>query len=103
VFAEPWEAQAFALAVRLCEAGYFSWNEWAEALSSELKAAADRGEPDDGFNYYHYWLAALERLVTGKGLARPAELAARKDAWIRAYMQTPHGQPVELRHAERGE
>ena len=100
MFSEPWEAQAFALAVRLSEAGYFSWKEWTEALSSELKAACDRGEPDDGSLYYHYWMAALERLVTAKGLASPDELAARKDAWIDAYVHTPHGQPVELRHTE---
>jgi hypothetical protein len=28
VFAEPWQAQAFALAVRLSEQGYFTWKEW---------------------------------------------------------------------------
>ena len=27
VFKEPWEAKAFALAVNLSEAGYFSWAE----------------------------------------------------------------------------
>ena len=63
VFAEPWEAQAFALAVKLSEAGHFTWKEWAAALADELKAAADRGESDDGSRYYHHWLAALERLV----------------------------------------
>jgi nitrile hydratase accessory protein len=99
VFSEPWEAQAFALAVRLSEAGYFSWKEWAEALASELQAACTRGEPDDGTHYYHHWLAALERLVTARGLASPDELAARKRAWIDAYTHTPHGQPVELRPA----
>lgn len=103
MFSEPWEAQAFALAVRLSEAGYFSWKEWTEALSSELKTARARGQPDDGSQYYHHWLAALERLVAAKGLASPVELAARKDAWVDAYMHTPHGQPVELRRAERGE
>ena len=45
VFAEPWEAQAFALAVKLSEHGYFTWKEWAGALAGELKAAVDRGEP----------------------------------------------------------
>ena len=33
VFAEPWEAQAFALAVRLFEQGHFSWNEWTDTDS----------------------------------------------------------------------
>jgi nitrile hydratase accessory protein len=97
VFAEPWQAQAFALAVTLSGQGVFTWKEWTEALAAELKAAADRGEPDDGSRYYEHWLAALERLVTAKGLTDHAALAARKDAWADAYRHTPHGKPVELR------
>jgi len=96
VFAEPWEAQAFALAVKLSEQGYFTWKEWAATLADELKAATDRGEPDDGTHYYHHWLAALERLVTAKGLTDRAALETRKEAWAEAYRHTPHGKPVEL-------
>ena len=96
VFAEPWQAQAFALAVRLSEQGHFTWKEWAATLAAELKAAADRDEPDDGSRYYDHWLAALERLVAAKGLTDPAALAARKEAWAEAYRHTPHGKPVEL-------
>jgi nitrile hydratase accessory protein len=96
VFAEPWEAQAFALAVKLSEQGHFTWKEWAAALAEELKAAADRGEPDDGSHYYQHWLATLERLVTARGLSDPAALVARKEAWAEAYRHTPHGKPVEL-------
>src|SRR6267378_4358068 len=33
VFAEPWQAQAFALAVRLSAQGHFTWKEWAAALA----------------------------------------------------------------------
>jgi len=96
VFAEPWQAQAFALAVKLSEEGHFTWSEWAAVLGAELKAAADRGEPDDGSHYYEHWLAALERLVTEKGLTDRATLATRKAAWADAYRHTPHGKPVEL-------
>jgi nitrile hydratase accessory protein len=96
VFAEPWQAQAFALAVKLSEQGHFTWKEWAAALSEELKAAADRGEPDDGSHYYEHWLATLERLVTARGLSDAAALSARKEAWADAYRHTPHGTPVEL-------
>ena len=96
VFAEPWQAQAFALAVRLSEQGHFTWKEWATALAGELKAAADRGEPDDGSRYYEYWLAALERLVTAKGLSNPAAMLERKAAWADAYRHTPHGKPIKL-------
>jgi len=97
VFAEPWQAQAFALAVKLSEMGHFTWKEWAAALANELQAAASRGEPDDGSRYYHHWLAALEHLVTARGLADPEALVARKEAWADAYRHTPHGKPVELR------
>jgi nitrile hydratase accessory protein len=96
VFAEPWQAQAFSLAVKLSEQGHFTWKEWASELAAELQAAADRGEPDDGSHYYEYWLAALERLVTRRGLTDSAALQARKQAWAEAYRHTPHGKPVEL-------
>lgn len=97
VFAEPWQAQAFALALELSAQGHFTWVEWADALASELSSASARGEPDlDGSHYYHHWLAALERLVAEKGLADENLLSARKDAWEDAYRHTPHGSPVEL-------
>jgi nitrile hydratase accessory protein len=97
VFAEPWQAQAFALAVRLSAEGHFTWKEWAAALADELKGAEDRGEPDDGSRYYEHWLAALERLVTAKGLSDAAAMHERKEAWADAYRHTPHGKPVALR------
>jgi nitrile hydratase accessory protein len=99
VFAEPWQAQAFAIAVKLSEQGHFTWKEWAAALADELKAAASRGEADDGSRYYYHWLAALERLVTAKKLSDAAALLARKEAWAEAYRHTPHGKPVELSSA----
>ena len=97
VFAEPWQAQAFALAVELSAAGHFTWAEWAAALGAELAGAAAAGTPDDGSRYYHHWLAALERLVAAKGLTDTAALHARKEAWAEAYRETPHGKPVALR------
>lgn len=103
VFAEPWQAQAFALAVKLSEQGYFTWKEWAAALAEELKAAANRGEPDDGSRYYEHWLNTLERVVTAKGLSNSAALLARKQAWIEAFRHTPHGKPVELSAAAKSE
>jgi len=100
VFAEPWQAQAFALAVKLSEQGHFTWKEWASVLAEEIKASARRGEPDDGSHYYHAWVAALERLVTEKGLTNTPALAERKAAWVDAYEHTPHGKPVELRRRQ---
>ena len=92
VFAEPWQAQAFALAVRLNAEGVFAWSEWAAALARQLAADPD----DDGSRYYHHWVAALEALVADHGLLTAPDLAARKAAWADAYRRTPHGTPVAL-------
>ena len=92
IFAEPWQAQAFALAVRLHAEGAFAWTEWAAALSRELARHPD----DDGSLYYVHWVAALETLTTERGLLTTADLSMRKDAWADAYLHTPHGKPVEL-------
>src|SRR5687767_9589131 len=96
VFRAPWEATAFALAVRLSEAGFFTWKEWAAALAREIAAAKGQDEADPAGAYYRHWLAALERLCAEKGLASPADLAGRKEEWHQAYLHTPHGRPVEL-------
>ena len=96
VFKEPWEAQAFALTLKLHEAGHFTWAEWTETLSAEIKAAQARGDPDLGDTYYRHWLAALERLAAEKGLVPAGDLSARKAAWKQAFLNTPHGQPVAL-------
>jgi nitrile hydratase accessory protein len=96
VFREPWQAQAFALALSLHERGVFSWKEWSAALGDEIKKAQAGGDPDTGETYYHHWLATLERMVAAKGLADPHLLARTRDAWQRACGRTPHGTPIEL-------
>jgi nitrile hydratase accessory protein len=96
VFREPWEAQAFAMAVELHQGGHFTWAEWADRLAAEIRAAGERGEPDLGDTYYQHWLAALERLVTDRGLVGSGELARRTEAWAEAARTTPHGRPIEL-------
>ena len=94
VFREPWEAQVFAIAVRLQERGLFTWLEWSEILAAEIKAAEAGGE--SGEAYYRHWLKALERITMQKALVSPDELAARRQAWDRAARATPHGQPILL-------
>ncbi len=96
VFAEPWQAHAFALAVSLHQRGLFSWPEWAAALAEEIAAAQARGDPDRGDTYYQHWLATLERLVAAKGASSPAELQRYQQAWEHAAERTPHGQPIAL-------
>ena len=92
VFAAPWEAEAFALALTLSLQGLYSWREWSEVLGEEL--ARSDGNPS---SYYLRWLAALERLAVAKGIVDERVLDTRKQQWIEAFLSTPHGQPVELR------
>lgn len=96
VFREPWEAQAFALTLRLHEQGAFTWKEWAAMLGAEIKRAQASGDPDTGETYYRHWLAALEALATSKRLVTSGELENRRDAWERAVHATPHGKPILL-------
>jgi nitrile hydratase accessory protein len=97
VFAEPWQAHAFALTVRLHERGLFSWNEWAATLSRQIAAAQAAGDADLGDTYYRHWMAALEVLVVAKGASSDDELQRHRRAWGHAADRTPHGQPIELR------
>jgi nitrile hydratase accessory protein len=97
VFAEPWQAHAFALAVKLHERGLFTWREWADTLAEEIARAQDSGDPDRGDTYYHHWLAALERLVAAKGASSAGELHRYAQAWDHAADRTPHGRPIELK------
>jgi nitrile hydratase accessory protein len=90
IFAEPWQAQAFALALHLHESGAFSWSEWSAALASELQ----RHPKGDSARYYEHWLTALERLLCARGITDPSVLLERRHAWAEAYRRTPHGTPV---------
>jgi nitrile hydratase accessory protein len=93
VFQEPWEAQAFALAVALHERGAFTWAEWSQTLAAVIQAAEQqqRDEP-----YYQSWLKALEQLTAEKKLVAAAALSTRREAWRRAAHATPHGSPILL-------
>lgn len=100
VFREPWQAQAFAMALALHERGVFTWPEWAAALSVEIKRAQAAGDPDTGETYYLHWLAALEKLVAEKGVASMDTLTRYRDAWDHACDRTPHGKPIKLREED---
>ena len=102
VFREPWEAQAFAMALALHERGLFSWTEWAAALADQIKRAQVAGDPDTGETYYRHWLATLEHLVAAKGVTTPETLHRYRDAWDHAADRTPHGMPIELTPADFG-
>ncbi|AMN39846.1 nitrile hydratase accessory protein [Rhodoplanes sp. Z2-YC6860] len=97
VFREPWEAQAFAMALALYDRGLFAWPEWATILGDEIKKAQAAGDPDTGETYYQHWLNALERMVAEKGVTDASTLRRYHDAWDHAADRTPHGTPIELK------
>lgn len=97
VFREPWEGQAFAIALTLHAQGLFSWGEWAALLGDEIRRAQAAGDPDSGETYYQHWFNTLERIVAEKGVASRDTLGRYRDAWERAAGRTPHGKPIELR------
>lgn len=92
-FEEPWQAKAFAITLVLHEKGLFSWPEWAEALSAEVKRS---DAAPDGHDYYRHWLAALEKLLARKHIAASTEVDALAGAWERAAHATPHGKSILL-------
>jgi nitrile hydratase accessory protein len=72
VFSAPWEARAFAIALKLSESGQFSWDEFRDRLMAEV-GASDRIRARDGTSdhgeYYEHFLGALEKLLDEKGIA----------------------------------
>lgn len=93
VFAEPWQAQAFAMTVHLHARAVFSWAEWAESLSDELHRPERAA---DGSGYFDAWVAALAGLLERKGLADRDTVEALRESWQRAAEATPQGAPIEL-------
>jgi nitrile hydratase accessory protein len=100
VFAAPWQAQAFAMALTLHKRGLFTWGEWAAMLGAEISQAQAAGDPDLGDTYYRHWLATLERMVAEKGVTTTDTLHRTRDAWDHAADRTPHGKPIVLTEAD---
>ena len=92
-FAEPWQAQAFALVAHLHERGVFGWDEWTAALARELEG---QDPAAGGADYHERWLAALESVLAARDLVDADALEATVAAWHRAARATPHGMPIEL-------
>ena len=100
VFAEPWQAQAFAMVLSLHQRGLFTWPEWAQALAAQIASAQADGDADLGNTYYRHWLAALEATVASKGAATRDELTRMQRAWDHAADRTPHGRPIHLQASD---
>lgn len=96
VFDEPWQAQALGLAFSLSERGVFSPADWSSALGKAHRELIAQGSPDIAATYYEAVAVALQRLVSDVETLSGDMIEERTDAWRRAYLNTPHGAPVEL-------
>lgn len=96
VFDEPWQAQALGLAFSLSDRGVFSPAQWSQTLGAAHRRILARGAPDTPQTYYEAVVQALEQLIRENGPFSADLLEDRVQTWRQAYLNTPHGQPVEL-------
>jgi len=76
VFHDEWERRAFAIAVSLAEQGEYDWSDFQQSLIRAV-ADAERNDPlHPSRGYYESWLAALEELLTERGLAPANRISA---------------------------
>ncbi len=89
VFEEPWQAQAFAMAVALNEQGMFEWTNWAEAFGANIASAPDTP-------YWSHWMTTLEGFLARHSIASAEQIEKRTQEWHEAAARTPHGEPIAL-------
>lgn len=99
VFEEPWQAQAFSVLVAMNEAGHFPWTDWAKTFSRTIEAMPAMSSESASDAYYRQWVNALEEMVISLGVVAEEEIASREQEWRHAYLNTPHGLPVNLLNA----
>jgi nitrile hydratase accessory protein len=97
VFQSPWHSQLFAITVQLSEQGNFLWTEFVEIFGESLNQARLKIQSLDGNdNYFNCWLNALEKIIVDKNMGSLQNLSLLKENWTKAYLATPHGQPVKI-------
>ena len=79
VFEAPWEGRAFGMAVALSDERLYQWDEFRARLIDEITQA---DATNASTTYYERWLAALESLLTARGVITPAELDNRAAEYL---------------------
>ena len=77
--------------------GVFTWKQWVERFSTEIRDNPQREGEDANTAYYRQWLAALEQLLASLGIADSRQIDAAQEDWRRSYLHTEHGKPVQFR------
>lgn len=100
VFEQPWEADAFVTAVTLSHLGYFEWKSWVATFAEIISFQPQRPGESAHDAYYRQWLSCLEKVLDQTALVPCDEVQIREAKWRLAYLNTPHGSPVELATAD---
>ena len=79
VFEAPWEGRAFGMAVALSDRHVYHWDEFRSHLIDEITMA---DASSAGTTYYERWTAALEALLTARGVITRAELDLRAAEYL---------------------
>ena len=95
-FDEPWQAQVLGIADALVANGVIAADDWADALGAALQKRSKAGEADNAELYYRAVLDAVETLLVGSGDVDRDDVSKLEKQWRNAYLNTAHGQPVEL-------
>ena len=82
VFQDPWEGEAFAMAVALCERGSYPWSDFQQHLITQIAAAEQKEiSPETRPTYYECWLAAIESLLLDKKILAKKKIDNRA-VWL---------------------
>lgn len=77
-FDRDWEKLVFGVAIALSKDGHYEWEEFRQALMSNILAWEQSHDLDDtSWDYYQCWLAALEQVVENSGILKQGELESR--------------------------
>lgn len=93
-FTAPWQAQVFALVDTLRNAGVLEAGEWSAALGARLATLPHDGPDADAI--WGCWVAALEDVLIGRGIAGALQLTSLRQSWAIAAEKTPHGDAIAL-------
>ncbi|MQA13614.1 MAG: nitrile hydratase accessory protein [Pseudonocardiaceae bacterium] len=84
VFAEPWEARAFGIALALSADGHYEWESFRQSLIRSIgRWESAHAVEDAGWSYYERWLEALENMLAECELVVPGELDQRTEEFTR--------------------
>lgn len=95
-FTSPWQADLFAIAVSLCDAGHLDRAELSEAVEQAMSISSDANGMAAGEEFFAAALQILELALANRDIANPREIDSAQGECRQAYLATPHGAPVRL-------